>query len=197
VTGTCTLTFDDGPDPTWTPRVLAELGRARVRATFFVDTGRVARAPAVLRAMVAQGHDVELHCHRHVRHTERSLEELEHDTRTALSALARLGVVPTRWRTPWGVHTAATSSVAARHGLELVGWTVDTHDWRGDAAEAMLPEAVAELTSSSVVLMHDALGPGATRTGCSATVELIKPLVGAARQRGLRVVPLSAGSAGR
>jgi peptidoglycan/xylan/chitin deacetylase (PgdA/CDA1 family) len=147
--------------------------------------------------MVAQGHDVELHCHRHVRHTERSLEELEHDTRTALSALARLGVVPTRWRTPWGVHTAATSSVAARHGLELVGWTVDTHDWRGDAAEAMLPEAVAELTSSSVVLMHDALGPGATRTGCSATVELIEPLVGAARQRGLRVVPLSAGAAGQ
>ena len=195
--GTCSFTFDDGPDPIWTPRILAALDRCRVRATFFVDTGRVAHAPALVDAIIAEGHEVGLHCHRHVRHTERSVDELERDTRTALFTLARVGVVPTRWRTPWGVCTTATSTVAARHGLQLVGWTIDTHDWRGDDAAAMLQAAAEELTSRSVVLMHDALGPGATRAGCSATVELIAPLASAARERGLRVVTLSAGAAGQ
>jgi peptidoglycan/xylan/chitin deacetylase (PgdA/CDA1 family) len=119
------------------------------------------------------------------------LDELERDTSTALATLARVGVVPRRWRVPWGVCTAATSSVAVRYGLELVGWTIDTHDWRGDDAEAMLAEASAELGDGSVILMHDALGPGARRAGCSATVELIEPLASAARARALRLAPLS------
>lgn len=150
----------------------------------------------MIATMLAAGHDVELHCHHHRRHSTLSEDELERDTRVALESLTRVGVTPSRWRAPWGVCTPATSRIAHRHGLELVGWTIDTHDWRGDSARAMLHAARAELADNSVVLMHDALGAGARRRGCANTVALIEPLVRAARERALSLVPLSAATGG-
>jgi peptidoglycan/xylan/chitin deacetylase (PgdA/CDA1 family) len=178
------LTFDDGPDERWTPRVLEQLERCRARATFFVLGERVEAAPAVVRAVLDAGHEVQLHGYRHVRH-RLAEEQIELDTRAALDALAQVGVRPTRWRTPWGVVTSASERVAARHGLDLVHWTIDTHDWRGDPAPRMLAHARARLSEGAVVLMHDGLGPGALRSGCLNTLELLAPLIAAARARGL------------
>ncbi len=190
--GVCSFTFDDGPDPTWTPRVLAELDRCGVSATFFVVGERVAEDPGPARAALQAGHDIELHCHRHVRHTELSEAELEADTTAALAELERAGLGrPRYWRTPWGVRTAATARVAERHGLRLVDWTIDTHDWRGDGRAAMLEAAAVLLRDRAVVLMHDALGPGALRAGVEETIGLIAPLAALARGRNLRLAALS------
>jgi peptidoglycan/xylan/chitin deacetylase (PgdA/CDA1 family) len=191
VNGVCPFTFDDGPDPVWTPRVLAELDRCEVKATFFVIGERVADDPGPARAALEAGHDVELHCHRHIRHTELSEAELEADTLAALAELERAGLPrPRYWRTPWGVSTPATERVAKKNGLRLVGWTIDTHDWRGDAAESMLA-AAEPLEDEAIVLMHDAVGPGALRDGVEQTVALLAPLSVAARARGLRIAPLA------
>ena len=97
------LTFDDGPDPVWTPRVLEALEAAGVRATFFVIAPRAAEHPELVEATLAAGHEVELHCHRHLRHTETPRTEIERDTDAALAALGCLGVRPQRWRVPWGM----------------------------------------------------------------------------------------------
>jgi peptidoglycan-N-acetylglucosamine deacetylase len=190
--GVCAFTFDDGPDPIWTPRVLAELDRCGVQATFFVVGERVADDPGPARAALQAGHDVELHCYRHVRHTELSEAELEADTIAALAEFERAGLGrPRYWRTPWGVRTVATERVAARHGLRLVDWTIDTHDWRGDESTAMLEVTGALLGDGAIVLMHDALGPGALRTGVEETVGLIASLAALARDRCLRLDVLS------
>jgi peptidoglycan/xylan/chitin deacetylase (PgdA/CDA1 family) len=192
VGGVCAFTFDDGPDPIWTPRVLAELDRCATPATFFVIGERVAVDPGPARAALAAGHEVELHCHRHVRHTELSEAELEADTIAALAELERAGLGrPRYWRTPWGVRTAATERVAARHGLRLIGWRIDTHDWRGDGCATMLETAAALLGPGAIVLMHDALGPGALRAGVEETIGLIASLAALARYRGLRPAALS------
>ena len=87
--------------------------------------------------------------------------------------------------------TPATERVAARHGLTLVYWTIDTHDWRGDAAAEMIARARGSLVPGAVVLMHDALGPGALRAGAQNTLDLIAPLVATARERGLTVGALA------
>jgi peptidoglycan-N-acetylglucosamine deacetylase len=196
VKGVCTFTFDDGPDPVWTSRVLAELDRCEVKATFFVVGEHVTASPQTSRAAHERGHAVELHCHRHIRHTELSESELEADTCAALAALADAGLPrPRYWRTPWGVSTPATERIAGKHGLRLVGWTIDTHDWRGDPAANMLAAAADPLLEDeAIVLMHDAIGPGALRSGVRETVELIAPLAAAARAHGLRMTRL--GSAG-
>jgi peptidoglycan/xylan/chitin deacetylase (PgdA/CDA1 family) len=165
--------------------VLGELERCRAWATFFVLGERVEATPGIVRAAVDAGHEVQLHGYRHLRHSQLTEEEIELDTCAALDALARVGVRPRRWRTPWGITTPASERVAARHGLALVHWTIDTHDWRGDPALAMLARARKQLAPGALVLMHDGLGPGAMRSGCENTVELLAPLIAATRARGL------------
>lgn len=190
--GTLSLTFDDGPDAGSTPAVLAALAALDARATFFMLGERIETAPEAARAVVEAGHDLQLHAHRHLRHSDLDECAIEDDTRAALATLAAIGARPTRWRTPWGVTTTATKRVAERHGLSLIGWTIDTRDWRGDAASAMLARADTQLAPGAVVLMHDALGPGSRRGDVRNTLELLGPLIAAARARGLSVGALPA-----
>jgi len=195
--GTVALSFDDGPDPIWTPRILAELRRAGAAATFFVEAPRCLANPGLIEAMVAAGHEVGFHCVRHIRHSELGPDEVRAEAAGSLEALASLGVRPTAWRAPWGVVTAATRAVAAEHGLEIWNWSFDSHDWRGDSCEEMLAAlgAAGGLGEGTVALMHDGIGPGARRQSCAETVRLTGALLAAARAGGLRPVPLSRSAA--
>ncbi|MEP6953326.1 MAG: polysaccharide deacetylase family protein [Solirubrobacteraceae bacterium] len=170
------LTFDDGPDPVWTPRILEALRGARLRATFYVIAKRAAAHSTIVKRARAEGHAVELHCDVHIRHTELSPHEGREDTRRALGRLTALDVRPARWRTPWGVQADWTEGVAREHSLELCGWDVDTHDWRGDSAETMLAATGPSLRGDAVVLLHDGLGPGARRADCGETLRFVQLL---------------------
>jgi peptidoglycan/xylan/chitin deacetylase (PgdA/CDA1 family) len=181
------LTFDDGPDELWTACVLRALERHAITGTFFMVGERVLATPTLARAVVAAGHEVQLHCHRHIRHTELNEAEIARDASAALGAFARIGVRPRYWRPPWGVCTPATVRVAERNGLTLCRWSIDTRDWRGDSAAAMLAHAIPLLATGGAVLMHDALGPGALRAGCENTVELLDLLIARAKSEGLDI----------
>jgi peptidoglycan/xylan/chitin deacetylase (PgdA/CDA1 family) len=174
--GSVELTFDDGPDPVWTPAILAALRGSPLRATFFVIASRAAAHPRLVAAARAAGHAVELHCYEHLRHTEVGRPAIEADTARGIETLSDLGVRPRRWRTPWGDQAPWTREIADAHELELCGWDIDTHDWRGDGAEQMLAAAGPELRAGAVVLLHDGLGPGALRDGCEETVRFTRLL---------------------
>ena len=184
-------TFDDGPDPLWTPRVLEALEQAEVRATFFVVAPPAARNPGLVRRMLEAGHGVEFHCTEHIRHTESSRGGIEADTRSGLRTLAALDVSPRLWRPPWGVTAPWTAEVADEFGLEIAPWTADTHDWRGDSATEMLAYIDERLAPGAVVLMHDGIGPGALRPDCAQTVALIPLLAERLRELALETAPLS------
>lgn len=190
-TGRVFLTFDDGPDAVWTPRVLEALREADARATFFVVVPEALRHPALVSEMLLAGHRVEFHCSAHLRHTERTRLDVEADTREGLRDLASLGVSPRLWRPPWGVIAPWTEALADALGLRLALWTIDPHDWRGDPAPAMLDHAEGRIAPGSVVLLHDGLGPGALRPGCEETVGLIGPLVKAVRAAGCEPAPMT------
>jgi peptidoglycan/xylan/chitin deacetylase (PgdA/CDA1 family) len=190
VAGVLNLTFDDGPDEWWTPRILDELDRCETRATFFMVGERVLACPRVARRVLDSGHEVQLHCHRHIRHTQLSERQIERDVEHGLAALESVGARAKLWRTPWGIRTGASDRVAERFGLRLAGWSIDTHDWRGDEPQAMLAEARGRLADGGAVLMHDALGPGATRSGCGNTISLLSALAAAARELGQTLGPM-------
>lgn len=186
------FTFDDGPDPVWTPLILEELSRLDVRATFFVVASRVGLHPGVVRRASELGHQIGLHCHCHIRHSELTERRIDEDTRRALAVLGDIGLQPRLWRTPWGVCTRGSVRVAERYGLELVRWSVDTHDWRGDSVPVMYRAVASQLKSlgaDATLLMHDGLGPGALRDGADATLALLRPLVALGRARSLDMGP--------
>ena len=185
------LTFDDGPDPIWTPRMLNALLAAEARATFFVVTPLARRYPQLIFEMLERGHTVGFHCAEHIRHTELDRDGIGQDTEVGLKDLGFLGVKPDLWRTPWGITSPDTLEVARKFGLEITGWTQDTHDWRGDTASSMMESIGSSLRPGSVVLMHDGLGPGARRDGCEETVSLIQPLVGRIRELGCEPAPVT------
>ncbi len=185
------LTFDDGPDPEGTCRVLDALHEAEARATFFVVAPLARREPALISAVLDAGHQVELHCTEHVRHTDRTRKEIEADTEAALADLHALGVRPRLWRPPWGIVAPWTPEIARSYGLELALWTIDPHDWRGDSSGEMLAHIEPRIEPGAVVLLHDGLGPGALRTGCVETVALIPTLVDSIRARGFEPAPMA------
>jgi peptidoglycan-N-acetylglucosamine deacetylase len=184
------LTFDDGPDPTWTPAVLDALRAERAKATFFPIAPRAARQPELVARIVDEGHTIGLHCDEHVRHSQRSAAWLVADTDLALARLARLGVAPRLWRTPWGQEAPWTARIAAERRLTLTGWTVDSQDWRGDDARTLFERARDGLVDGAIVLAHDGIGPGALRTDCEQTVAFVAAAADLARSRGLALAPI-------
>jgi peptidoglycan-N-acetylglucosamine deacetylase len=194
VSGTVALTYDDGPDPLWTPRVLEVLRSFGAHATFFVQARRAVANRELLAEMSADGHEVGFHCLDHLRHSQRDPDEVASDLSIGLELLSRTGVRPRVWRAPWGVETDVTRLLAAEHGLRLWGWNVDTHDWRGDPAARMLGalDAQGGLRAGDVILMHDGIGPGARRHGCAETVALTGLLLSGAEEAALSTATLSA-----
>ena len=98
-TGSIALTFDDGPDPLWTPRVLEALAASDARATFFVVAPLAVRHPETLRRARDEGHEVALHCNRPVRHDHMNAEEILSDASDGLRSPRALGHPPD-WRVP-------------------------------------------------------------------------------------------------
>ncbi len=172
VTPQVALTFDDGPHPEWTPAVLDVLARHGARATFFPLSARALTHPELVARARAEGHAVGLHGWGHLRHPEHARTAVAADTDLALTAFA----APVRWwRLPYGMAAPWSAELAAERGLEIAGWTHDTHDWRGDSAESMRFEP----QDGDVVLLHDALGPGVRRETCAETVALVEQLLAA------------------
>jgi peptidoglycan/xylan/chitin deacetylase (PgdA/CDA1 family) len=184
------LTFDDGPDPTTTPRLLDLLADAAATATFFVIAPRAEACAGTVARMIGDGHAVGLHCDEHVRHSDRGHSWVAGDTVRALQRLQALGVTPELWRTPWGVTAPWTASVATEHGLDIVGWTVDTHDWRGDGAESMFAATRDRLTPEAIVLAHDGIGPGALREDARQTLDYVGLVLAHAQELGLPVASI-------
>jgi peptidoglycan-N-acetylglucosamine deacetylase len=193
VSGTVALTYDDGPDPFWTELLLGELREHGARATFFVMTPRAVLGQALIEKMLADGHEIAFHCQQHRRHSELSEAQLEVELAKGLRQLDSVGVEPRAWRAPWGVETNVTRQLAARHGLQLWGWNLDSHDWRGDSARTMHGALVAQggLRDGDVMLMHDGLGPGALRPDCAETLKLTRLLLTEAAREDLRLAPVS------
>ncbi len=153
------LTFDDGPSPLSTPRVLAELARRNARATFFVLGAKAQNNPEILRSIHAAGHEIGLHGLEHdrllsIRHPSRIEAEL---ARAQSIIRSVTGNRPQLFRPPLG-HVSPRTAVAARRlGLTLVGWNVRARDGlAGAIAAKVLRRVVARLAPGSIILLHDA-----------------------------------------
>lgn len=151
------LTFDDGPDPEWTPRVLDVLEQADAKTTFFAIGQQAQRAPDLMRRIHAAGHAVGNHTFSH-RHpwfmSQRTARAQVRDGANALSDV--LGVAPRFYRPPHGRQRACMSDEAQRCGEQVVLWDISAVDWGPLGAHADgIAKRLDAVKGGDVVLMHD------------------------------------------
>ncbi len=178
------LTFDDGPDPRYTPAVLAVLARYHVHATFFVE-GRFVRAhPDLARQIVAQGHVLGNHTDTHP-----YLNRLDAPgVRAELDACDRtlqdtLGLHTYLFRPPRGLWNAAIYGETARRGDHLILWTAALEHHDAPTPRAMSERALRLLADGGILLMHD--GGSAPR---DTTVVALRMLLDGLRTQGYQCV---------
>lgn len=163
--GEVALTFDDGPDPLTTPRVLDCLRRHGVRASFFV-TGEAARThPDLVLRLRDEGHEVLSHCYHHRHAFLRWPGETYRDTLRGVAVVADLiGSRPRFVRPPHGAYTWSVVWACRRAQVQPVHWTVEAHDWHPDyTPERVVDKVLREVAAGAIILMHDG-GPGGPRT---------------------------------
>jgi cellulose synthase/poly-beta-1,6-N-acetylglucosamine synthase-like glycosyltransferase/peptidoglycan/xylan/chitin deacetylase (PgdA/CDA1 family) len=190
---TVALTFDDGPDPKWTPAILDVLRRHGVPATFFVVGAEVARHPELVRAEVAAGHEIGAHTFTHTDLGTVSATRATVELSLTQSALAGAAGISTHLlRLPYSSETVDLSSpelAAARRaadlGYLLVFATQDPEDWRQPGPGTIVARSTPPLGQGGIVLLHDAGGDR------SQTVEAVDRLITKLQGQGYRFTTVS------
>ena len=177
------LTFDDGPDPIWTPRILDVLAWKGVHGVFAMTGEHAQMWPAIVRRVVAEGHQLCDHSmtHPHVLTLDSAhqIGEVQHGYDAIKTAAG--GVAPRWWRAPYGQSRVALDGYAHSIGLDALGWNAEGSDWSAGitpaAVEALEESATTGLAADplaqhsivpgtpegvAVVLLHDGLGENHT-----------------------------------
>lgn len=169
------FTFDDGPHPDWTPKILQELKRAGVRATFCVLGSQVKRYPHLVAQIVREGHTLCNHSWNH----EFELGTLpEAKIRTNLERTnqeirrAAPGAEIHYFRHPGGKWTPAAIKVARELGMTSLHWTVDPRDWERPGGDVIADRVMSNAKPGAIVLLHDG---GGDRSGTVAACRQILP----------------------
>jgi len=150
------LTYDDGPTPGVTDRLLTVLADAGASATFFVLLTRARRSPGLLRDLLAAGHEIGLHGRDHQRLTIVDPDTLPTILRSARTELEDLASVPVRWfRPPYGAQDAATWRAVRAADLTPVLWSLHCSDWLDVPLDERLGELRTGPLAGGVVLLHD------------------------------------------
>ncbi|SCL14158.1 Polysaccharide deacetylase [Micromonospora rhizosphaerae] len=168
------LTFDDGPDPQYTPEVLALLREHGVKATFCVVGENVQSHPDLIQAIVADGHTLCNHSwHHDVTLGSRPPDAIRDDllrTNAAIRAAVPNAAIA-YFRQPGGAWTDPVVSVSEELGMTPLHWAVDPSDWKSPGAAMITAAVLGGIAPGSIVLMHDA---GGDRQG---TVEALQSLL--------------------
>lgn len=187
------LTFDDGPDPEVTPRVLDLLDRHRMRATFFCVGEKAAAYPDVVREISRRGHRLENHSHRHSNaFAFYGPARMKRDIESAQAIITGIsGQAPLFFRAPMGLRSPFLDPVLAACGLHCVSWTRRGFDAVTCDADTVLRRLADGLAPGDILLLHDS---GSSRTGDGTPVVLavLPKLLDRMKAKGLISVTLAA-----
>src|SRR6267378_4225541 len=201
VPGKIALTFDDGPDPRFTPRILDTLREKRAPATFFVTGVAASGSPGLLHREYAEGHEIGNHTYTHPHFNQISRAQLKIELNlTERLFESTLGVKTLLFRPPYGIdHQPETADevallpMAQSMGYLIVGARIDPHDWGEPGGVPPAPASVivqrvieqARASTGNIVLLHDGGGDR------SRTVVALPQIIDGLRQAGFSIVPVS------
>jgi len=178
------LTFDDGPHPTNTPRLLNILRQYDVPATFFVIGNLVDRYPAIARRIVEEGHEIGNHTYTHANLSKLPNHALHQELQKGREAIIRAtGTAPQILRPPYGaLKTQQRLYAKYNFGYPTILWNVDPLDWKRPGVQVVANRLVAGATNGGILLAHDLH---------STTVDAIPSVLSRLKAQGYRFVTVS------
>jgi peptidoglycan-N-acetylglucosamine deacetylase len=185
------LTFDDGPSPVYTPKILALLKQYGARGTFFVTGRKVEQNPWLVQAELDNGNEVGNHSFSHPRMTDEDQMSREREIeRTALD-LELLGQPQGSrlFRPPYSAYDDRLKTYLAHTGRSLVLWSLDSGDWQGLQAPAIVKNVLTRVHNGSIIIFHDS--DERLEADRSPTVEALKTILPALKAQGYRMVTVS------
>jgi peptidoglycan/xylan/chitin deacetylase (PgdA/CDA1 family) len=177
------LTFDDGPHPTFTPRLLALLKQLNVHVTFFLVGMKVDQAPYLVQQMVQEGHEVANHTYHHANLTKIPSELADNEIRLGNDAIRRAcGLQPVYYRPPGGQYNDAVVRSAQKLNMVTVLWTDDPADYASPGADVIESRLLKHIRPGAVILLHD---------GIEQTYSILPDLIAKLRHSGYAFVTVS------
>lgn len=174
------LTFDDGPTPEVTTRILKALSASNGQATFFVVGNRVESNPDIVRAVRDQGSEVANHSYSHADLTKLAKADLDAQIGYADTAIANaIGTTPTLLRPPYGAYD---KDVVGAAGKPIILWSIDTLDWKTRDADQTFEAVLSNAQDGDIVLMHDLY---------ESTAAAAERIIPALAEKGFRMVTVS------
>ncbi|MFC4103067.1 polysaccharide deacetylase family protein [Paenibacillus xanthanilyticus] len=182
------LTFDDVPDPRYTPKVLDMLAKYRVRATFFVLGSKAKAYPAIVKRMRKEGHMIANHSYDHPVFPKISVYQFSQQVaQTDLLLRSLAGYSPRYIRPPYGAITPKQIEWAQANGYTVVNWDVDSEDWRSIGSARIMTNIKSTLQPGSIILQHAGGGPTQNLSG---SVQALPQLIQYLRKKGYTIVSL-------
>ncbi|WP_175552241.1 polysaccharide deacetylase family protein [Seinonella peptonophila] len=168
------LTFDDGPDQTWTPQIANILGKFKVQATFFVLGSQVKANPSILRHLDQQGHEIGNHTWDHPLLTKISTAEVKRQIQQTDQIIHQVIGKQTRlFRPPYGALSNSIIHTVKQLNHKIILWNVDSLDWKGVSTNTMVQNVLSHTSPGSILLFHSAYG----RSGLGNTVAALPQII--------------------
>lgn len=176
------LTFDDGPHPSYTPKLLQILRTENVKATFFVIGFMAEKYPDLVKAEAAEGHTIGNHTFSHVTLTHLPPLEMETEYRACSDVILKLtGRYPEFCRPPGGDYNSKVVMAGRLNGMTTVLWTDDPGDYNNPGATLVERVTLTKLTPGGIILLHD---------GSNDTLKVLAKIIELGKQRGYQFVTL-------
>lgn len=188
------FTFDDGPDPRYTPQLLDLLKQHKIRATFFVLGEKAKANPEIIRRIVDEGHVIGLHANKHIGAPFRSYRALKDDFHSSLNILKDMGVRIHLYRPPWGLVNMVSRKFIREYKFAPILWSIHASDWSRYCKEEHIEKVLTQkVRSGDIILLHDGRG---AKEAPQRTINALKNAIPQMKKQGFRfVIPMDSSGA--
>jgi peptidoglycan-N-acetylglucosamine deacetylase len=182
------LTFDDGPSPTFTPKILDLLKSYDVKATFFSVGYRMEKQPEIVKRQVEEGHEIANHTYSHPSFRRLSKAKIKEELNKTTETIYKFtGKTPKHFRPPEGYYNEKIINTANETGYTVVMWSwhLDSFDWRYPGVDYMVRKILSNATGGDIMLFHDFGGDRTT------TIKALQQIIPVLKMRGYTFVTVT------
>ena len=182
------LTFDDGPDLTYTPKILNILKREHVKATFFVLGVHAACHPEMIRRIIKEEHTIGNHTFDHINLIHSTRSKIKWEIAATEQVLVRIsGQTPKWFRAPYGNVNPLVLTELQQLGYRAVNWSVDSNDWKSLPAKIVKQNILQQVKPGAIILQHCA---GNEKEDLTGTVRALPDVIHTLKKRGYQFVTI-------